>query len=100
MRDDHRERNGLLWLNGALLIVLGAVALSPSAMGQRASRTQGEYAVVGGAVQGLSGQGLYVIDARNNEIAAFYWDQSRKVFQPMGYRDMAQDMRRAEGGSR
>lgn len=94
------RRNGLLWINAALLLALAAVALSPSATGQRAIRAQGDYIVVGGNIQGLPAQALYIIDARNQEIGAFYFDQSRKLLTPIGYRDMELDTRRSEGGSR
>jgi len=100
MRSLRHRRNGLLWLNVALLIALAAVALSPAASGQRSGNVQGDYILIGGNIQGLSPQGVYLIDARNGEIAAFYYDQTSKLLQPIGYRDMAQDMRRAEGGSR
>lgn len=100
MRTDRNQRRAVVWLNVALLAALAAVTLTPAASGQRAQRARGDFAMVSGPVQGLSAEGVYLIDARNGEAAAFYWDQSRRTLQTMGYRDIARDIEQARGGAR
>src|SRR5262249_13446409 len=91
----------LIGLNLALLLVLGAVSWSngqtsgtqPGATAPHAGRAGGEYAFVGGKVQGMQGNGhaVYILDAANREVAAIRWDRSRKIFEAIGLRRLADD---------
>lgn len=100
MRHDRRQIRALLALNGALLLALAGVALAPLADAQGASRGRGEYTAVDADIQGLSSAGLFIVDGRNRELIALSWDQSRKVLNILGYRDIERDEQRAQGGGR
>lgn len=92
---------GLLVLNAVLLAVLAMVVLSPRADAQAArGRAKGQYAMVGGKVQGVSESVIYVVDSANEELVAARWDRSRKVLVPLGHRDIQADaqLRQRQGG--
>lgn len=93
---------GLIALNGALIVVLALVVLggrAADAQAPRASRAHGQYTMVTAQVQGQTEAAIIVIDAANQEMAALRWDRSRRVLQPLGYRDLDADaqLRRRQG---
>lgn len=90
----------LIALNAGLLGVLLAVTLSsaqpaanPPAAPQAAARGRGEYALVAGRAQGMTTHVVYILDAANRDLAAITWDRSRQQFEPLGYRNLADDAR-------
>lgn len=99
-----RQTRALLALNAGLLLALGAVSLAPRAEAQKVSdaarRGRGQYTMVDADFQGVSSAGVIVVDARNREMIALTWDQSRKTLDTLAYRDIDLDERRAKGGGR
>ncbi|MFG0275400.1 MAG: hypothetical protein ACF8QF_10125 [Phycisphaerales bacterium] len=103
MHNDRRQLRALVALNACLLIAAAGVALAPGALAQRAdapNRGRGEYTMIDARIQGLSSAGVLILDARNREMLALSWDQSRKTLDTLGYRDIDLDERRARGGGR
>ena len=96
MRDSARRVRALVALNCALLGALALTTFGPAAQGQRSEseRRRGHYAMVDGEVQGLAASGIFIVDARNRELIALSWDQSRKVLETIGRREFP---RRARG---
>lgn len=92
---------GLIALNAVLLLLLGAVVFAPVADAQRGGqRPRGEYTMVAASAQGFSEDALYVVDASNLELVVLRYDRSRKGLAFVGFRDLAEDARRAAGRSR
>lgn len=103
MKTTHRPLRALIALNAGLLVALAGVALAPGALAQRtdpSSRGRGEFTMVDTRVQGVSAASIVIVDARNRDMVALAWDQGRKVFDTLGYRDIELDERRARGGGR
>jgi len=103
MRENRRQVRALVALNAALLLALAGVALAPGALAQRSDATQrgrGEYTMVDAEIQGVSSSGIFIVDGQNREMVALDWDQSRKVLDILGYRDLELDERQARGGGR
>lgn len=87
----------LLTLNAALLVVLGIVSIS-IAQAQPGARARGNYAMVGGEYMGGGGaNAVYILDAANQELIAVKWDESRKVLDGIGYRDLNRDAQQRSG---
>lgn len=94
-------RCGLLAINAALGVAVLFVTFSIQADAQQnAGRAPGDYTMVAGKVQGVSEAAIYIIDAKNQEMVALRWDQSAHKLEPIGYRDLAQDTKRALRGGR
>ena len=82
----------LVAVNAALVLVLGAVTLSPDATAQaNQARPAGKYMLVGG--QPISGNSnvAYVIDTVNAEMVAVKWNQGRRLLEGVGFRDFDAD---------
>jgi hypothetical protein len=93
MKRSHGPR-GLIALNVALLVVLGAVTLAPATHAQRgtgAGRARGQYTMVAGKVTGGNSHAVYVVDASNQELLAMLWSQTGKGLDVVGYRDLRAD---------
>lgn len=94
-------RRGLIAVNAALLGALALITLGPGAgaqnQGQR--RLMGEYTMVGGAAQGVTGNVVYILDSANMQLVALRWDQTRRSVAGIGYRDLRGD-REASAGQR
>jgi hypothetical protein len=93
---------GLVGLNAALLVALALVTFAPGAAAQQRAgapaapaRNPGDYTLLAGRVQGQSAAAIYILDAVNREIVGVYWDQSRKVIAPIGFRDLNVDAQAA-----
>ena len=87
-----RNHRGLIAVNLALLALLAAVTLAPHAVAQRAgTRARGEYALVGGKIQGGNANAVYVIDGANQEMIALRWNETTKALEGVGYRDLLAD---------
>lgn len=85
----------LIALNAALLVVLGLVSIANAQPGARA---RGNYAMVGGEYLGGGGaNAVYILDAANQELIAVKWDESRKVLDGIGYRDLSKDAQQRSG---
>jgi hypothetical protein len=89
---------GLLALNGALLLVLGAVTFGPSADAQ--ARTRGEYTMVAGRANGAASSAVYIVDTVNQELIALTYDPNAKRVSGIGYRNLAADIRTLTSGTR
>ncbi|TVQ29956.1 MAG: hypothetical protein EA376_14330 [Phycisphaeraceae bacterium] len=96
-----RRHTGLLALNAGLLLALGAVTLAPIAEAQRGAtqRARGDYTMVAGRVVGVPESAIYIIDSTNQELVGVRWDRSRRMLQPIGFRDIQLDAR-GGGGAR
>lgn len=96
-----RYRSWLITLNIALVAALGAVLFVGDAFArQRANRPRGEYTFVGGESQGIAESVIWIVDATNQEMLVLRWQQSDKKLKGVGYRDLAEDARRAKGNVR
>lgn len=85
----------LIALNAGLLVVLGIVSI---AQAQPGARARGNYAMVGGEYLGGGGaNAVYILDAANQELIAVKWDESRKVLDGIGYRDLNKDAQQRGG---
>lgn len=85
----------LVALNAVLLVVLGIVSIAHAQPGARA---RGNYAMVGGEYLGGRGaNAVYILDAANQELIAVKWDESRKVLDGIGYRDLNKDAQQRSG---
>ena len=93
-------RVALVAMNMALLLVLGVVTLAPAADAQQAQRPRGEYMVLGGQMTGAPTSAVHVIDTSNQEMVTLRWDQSNKVFEGIGYRNLRLDAQGGQGGGR
>ena len=91
------KTRALVVLNGALLVVLGAVVLSPTSLAQRGSRARGEYAMVSGRIIGGNANAVYIIDSANQEMIAVRWNESSKSLDGLGYRDISADAQTQPG---
>jgi hypothetical protein len=80
----------LVALNIALLGVLAVVTVAARA-GQPTVRGRGDYTMVGGKIQGGSGNAIYILDGANQQLIAVRWNDSRKTLDGMDYRNLAQD---------
>jgi len=90
-------RRGLIVLNAALLLILGAVVLSPSTFAQRGSRARGEYTMVSGKIVGGNAHVVYILDGANQEVLAAKWNEGAKSIDVIGYRDMQADAQAQPG---
>lgn len=85
----------LIALNAGLIVVLGIVSIAKAQPGARA---RGNYAMVGGEYMGGGGaNAVYILDAANQELIAVKWDESRKVLDGIGYRDLNKDAQQRSG---
>ena len=89
------RRSGLVVLNLALLTVLGVVTVSPrvgAQMGNSEMRVRGEYTLVGGDTLGENASTIYVLDSANRELVSLRWNDSSKVLEGLGFRDLVHDV--------
>jgi len=88
-----RQTRALIGLNAVLLVVLGAVSLTPIAGAQGSSpRPPGVYSVVGGELSSGNANGVYVLDSANRELILLRWDNGRNAVEGLGYRDLNDDV--------
>jgi len=80
----------LLALNAGLLVALAYMNLAPQADAQ-ASRARGGYGIVSGWVLGLNPGVAYIMDEKNQELVAAYWDDRARRFVGVGYRNLSND---------
>ena len=92
-----KPRRALIALNIALLLVLGAMVLSPSTFAQRGTRARGEYTMVSGKIIGGNSHVVYILDGANQEVLAAKWNESAKAVDVIGYRDMQADASAQKG---
>ncbi len=81
--------SGLLAVNGSLLALLAMVTFAPTSEAQ--NRVRGEYAMVGGGIQGASANAIYIVDTRNQELIALGYEPNQKELLGIGYRNLAAD---------
>jgi hypothetical protein len=94
-----RRINPLLALNVVLLTALALVTFSSAATAQR-SRYRGDYTMVTGRVQGVVPDVVYIVDSHNQHIAAYIWNQAEQLYSPIGYSNIADDLKTSQGGGR
>lgn len=85
--------SALIAVNAVLLVVLGAVVLTPPAAGQPgagsgADRARGSYTMVGGRILGSPEAAIYIVDGANQELIAAKWDRTRKALKGLGYQTL------------
>ena len=80
---------GLLALNGALLVILGAVTFGASADAQ--VRGRGEYTMVAGNVKGANAAAVFIVDTVNQEMAIVAYNPQTKQLDGVGYANLARD---------
>ncbi len=80
---------GLLAVNGALLVLLGAVTFGSSADAQ--NRTRGNYTMIGGGAKGSASGVVYIVDTTNQELIGLTFEPSLKELQGVGYRNLGID---------
>ena len=80
---------GLIALNAALLLLLGAVTFGPSARAQQ--RPHGDYTMVGGTVAGSAADVVFIVDSFNQEMIGVTLDPSTRLLDPVGYRNLTRD---------
>jgi hypothetical protein len=95
----------LIGLNLGLLGVLGALTVigathagaqpgtNPPAGAAGPARGRGEYTMIAGRVQGATTDGVFIIDAANQELVALSWDRTNNRLEPIGYRSIGEDGR-------
>ena len=83
---------GLLALNAALLMILGAVTFGSGAEAQMRSR--GEYTMVAGNAKGSAASVVYIVDTVNQEMAVVTYNTQTKTLDGVGYANLAQDAAR------
>jgi hypothetical protein len=88
-RGRRRSRFGLLAVNGALLLALGAVTFGPTGTAQ--VRVRGDYTMVAGGVQGANANAVYVVDTVNQEMIVVSYEPSLKELVGVGYRNLTTD---------
>ncbi|MFO0827755.1 MAG: hypothetical protein U0572_06345 [Phycisphaerales bacterium] len=84
-----RSVTGLIILNAALLVALGAVTLAPRANAQ--ARVRSTYTMVAGAVNGQTPAAVYIVDESGQELVGVTWDDNRRQLVGMGFRNLAAD---------
>lgn len=104
-----RSITSLLALNaalGALLLVLWIVPTpagaqptvgDPQSTGPAGSRSRGTYTMLAGRPRSGSGSAIYIIDSANQEAVSLRWNESKNVFDGLGYRNLARDLGQAPG---
>ncbi len=93
-------RVALVAVNVSLMLVLGVVTLAPTADAQQSQRPRGEYIVLGGQMTGAPTSAVHVIDTSNQEMVTLRWDQSKKEFEGIGFRNLRIDAQGNRGGGR
>ena len=84
-----RGLRGLVALNGALLLLLGAVTFGPVAEAQ--VRARGAYVMAAGGVKGSNADGVFIVDVVNQELVAITFDPDRKELVGIGFRNIVRD---------
>ena len=92
----NRRNHALIVLNGVLVLALGFLALAPEAgagEGQPTSpaRPRGDYTMVAGQLNFGNSSSVWIVDSSNQEIVALRWDEPKKNFEGIGYRNIAED---------
>lgn len=89
---------GLIIVNVALLLALGAISLAPKSFAQRGGgRARGEYTMVSGKVTGSSAHAVFIVDSSNQDMVAVRWNESSKSLDALGYRDLKEDVNQSPG---
>ena len=91
-----RRLVSLVGINLALLAALAAVVFVGRAGAQSGrERPRGDYTMVGARAQGIPESAVFIVDRTNQEMVVLRWDRSRKALKGLGFRDLAEDARRA-----
>ncbi len=85
-----RGLRGLLALNAALLVVLGAVTFGQSAEAQ--IRPRGNYTMIAGGVNGSQSGAVYIVDTTSQELMVVTYEPNQKELLGVGYRNLAADL--------
>ncbi|MBX3365299.1 MAG: hypothetical protein KF866_11110 [Phycisphaeraceae bacterium] len=93
----HNRRNhALIVLNAVLVLGLAVLALSPEAGAGGAQpgatgRPRGDYTMVAGQLNFGNSSSVWIVDSSNQEIVTLRWDEPRRNFEGIGYRNIAED---------
>ena len=94
-----RTLNGLIALNSVLLAILGLVTLAPNAGATGdANGADGDYIVVGGAINGATSNAVYVMEQRSSVVVGMIFDRSKKRLEGLAIRNVSADSRRTGPG--
>lgn len=91
-----RRRNitGLIVLNAVLLLVLGVLCLTPQpASAQLGGLRSGSYTMIAGRVSGQTTSSVYIVELNSGRMVAVQYDDSRKIINVQGTRDIAADLK-------
>ena len=83
------SRNGIIALNGILLVVLAAIVLSPKT--EARSTSNHRYLAVPSVANGVTTGIVYIMDTTQRELAAVAWDHNRNRIVTLGYRNISAD---------
>ncbi len=93
----------LVAVNAALVVALAALLLiaprpghaqpADDRAGPAAARPRGQYTMLSGQYKGGTSSAVYILDTSNQELVALRWDRTNKRFEPIGYRNIADDAR-------
>jgi hypothetical protein len=94
------SNRGLLTLNAALLLALGAVVWGQAARAQNANvpdgaRARGNYTMISGRTLAGGSDAVYVLDGTNQELVALRWDAAKQGLAGIGYRNLSADSKAA-----
>lgn len=83
------SKNGIIALNGILLVVLAVVLFSPKTEAQ--STTNHRYLAIPSVANGVTTGIVYILDTTQRELAAVAWDHNRNRITTLGYRNISAD---------
>ncbi len=84
------SRNGIIALNGILLVVLAAIVLSENHT-EAQSTSNHRYLAVPSVANGITTGIVYILDTTQRELAAVAWDHNQNRIKTLGYRNMTAD---------
>ena len=88
----------LIALNAALLGTLAVLPIAgayvPAAAQPGVNRGRGEYTMVSARYQGGTANGVFILDAANQEVLGLSWNRNRNEFEPIGLRSLLSDGQR------
>lgn len=95
-----RPNQALIAVNLALLAVLAYMTFAPEAGASAQpgnTRARGDYTMVAGEVNFGNSSAVWIVDSANQEIVAIRWDEGRRNFEGIGYRNLGDDVNAQPG---
>ena len=91
----HRDRlrPALILANSvlAMAVVVTLATAQPNVQPNAGPRLRGEYTMVAGRTTSSGKDAIYILDATSREMVAIRWENSRKTFVGIGYRNLDAD---------